>query len=71
MKIYSLVHSINETMSPCLETSYFLNLEDGKKEFNIRYSNVGEDYETIHLEELDTDSMTAVSYTHLTLPTID
>lgn len=56
MKIYTVVHSINESMSPSTWTSYHLDKEAGLKEFNICKQSVGDDYSTILLEEFDTDS---------------
>jgi hypothetical protein len=56
MKIYVVIHTVNQTMSPTVETSYHLNLEDGKKEFESRVRSVYDDYYSIYLEEFDTET---------------
>jgi hypothetical protein len=56
MKIYVVIHTVNQTMSPTVETSYHLNLEDAKKEFESRVRSVYDDYYTIYLEEFDTET---------------
>lgn len=60
MKIYCVIEAINQTMSPSIETSYHLTLDKGLKDFSIRVSSVGDDFVSIYLEELDTESMNVV-----------
>lgn len=60
MKIYCVIEAFNQTPSPSVETSYHLTLDEGKKDFDIRISSGEDDYASIYLEELDTESMNVV-----------
>jgi len=56
MKIYSVIHTINQSMSPTVETSYFLTQEEGKKTFDLSVQSVTDDYSSIYFEEFDTET---------------
>ncbi len=56
MKIYTVIHSINRSMSPVVETSYHLNKEEGLADFNERVQSVDDDYASIYLEEFDPET---------------
>ena len=56
MKIYTVIHSINRSMSPVVETSYHLDKEAGVANFKERVQSVDDDYASIYLEEFDTDT---------------
>jgi len=58
MKIYCLIEAINESITMDVFTDYFLTLEEGEKSFLDRYTKLGDDYTTLYLDELDTDTMT-------------
>lgn len=54
MKIYTLTSSINQSMSPTLETQYFTDKDLSIQKFNDLVEYVGDDYQTISLECFDT-----------------
>ena len=56
MKIYSVIHTINQSMSPTVETSYFLTQEEGKKTFDLSVQSVTDDYSSLYFEEFDTET---------------
>ena len=56
MKIYVVIHTINQSMSPTVETSYFLTQEEGKKTFDLSVQSVTDDYSSIYFEEFDTET---------------
>ena len=56
MKIYNVTHSINQSMSPVVETTYHLDQESALKDFKDFMYSVGDDYSTIFVEEFDSET---------------
>lgn len=59
MKIYVVVNSINQSMSPVMETSYHRTYKEAYKVYNDCVGSVGDDYTSVYLDELDIESMQA------------
>jgi hypothetical protein len=60
MKIYTIIHAINEYGSPRLETSHYFDLVEARNVFDVCVKSVGEDYASIYLEEFDTETKKGV-----------
>jgi hypothetical protein len=56
MKITSLIQSINKSGAPVVNTAYFTSRETGLAAFAVLVDEVADDYETILLEEFDTET---------------
>jgi len=56
MKIITLIQSINQSGAPTVNTTYFTSLEEGRASFASLVDDVSDDYETIILQEFDTET---------------
>lgn len=56
MKIITLIQSINQSGAPTVNTTYFTSIEEGRASFASLVDGVGDDYETIILQEFDTET---------------
>ena len=56
MKVYSVIQSVNVSMTPDVQRWWFTSENDGQKKFVDLLKEVGEDYATLIYEEFDTVS---------------
>ena len=56
MNVYSIIQSVNVSMSPDVQSWWFTSKNDGQKKFVDLLKEVGGDYTTLIYEEFDTVS---------------